>query len=461
LADKITISNDQLHYMVSLRKGVKWHDNRALTADDVVFTVGLLKDEATRTQIRGWDNISVKKKDDYTVEFSLSSVYTPFESALTFPILPKHILDGVAHDAIREHSFGNNPVGSGPFEFRLTQETEAAGKRIVHLAANDRYYNGKSKVARVQLLAAPDEATILSALATNEVNAASGITQESLHRVPGRYDIQTQPIQSGVYALLNNDSDILSDRAVRRALQRATNIEEIRKKVGGDVPALSLPYTDLFMEEEVAPKVPAYDQKEAGKLLDDAGWKLEGGVRKKDGKELRITVVTAKSVDYERALETLIGQWRRVGVRVSERIIDAADPTQNFVQSVLQQRSYDVLLYQLTMGGDPDVFAYWHSSQAVARGLNLANYSSAISDDILSSARSSKRDDLRDAKHIAFARQWIEDAPAIGLYQSVTRTAVSHNVHGMSKDVVLVGPAQRYTQAPQWMVGDRTVYKTP
>jgi ABC-type transport system substrate-binding protein len=264
-----------------------------------------------------------------------------------------------------------------------------------------------------------------------------------------------------VYALLNNDSDILSDRAVRRALQRATNIEEIRKKVGGDVPALSLPYTDLFMEEEVAPKVPAYDQKEAGKLLDDAGWKLEGGVRKKDGKELRITVVTAKSVDYERALETLIGQWRRVGVRVSERIIDAADPTQNFVQSVLQQRSYDVLLYQLTMGGDPDVFAYWHSSQAVARGLNLANYSSAISDDILSSARSSKRDDLRDAKHIAFARQWIEDAPAIGLYQSVTRTAVSHNVHGMSKDVVLVGPAQRYTQAPQWMVGDRTVYKTP
>ena len=461
LARKVTISKDRKVYTVDLNSGVRWHDGEKLTADDVIFTVELLKDGATRTLIRGWDNIKVEKKSDHTVVFSLNAPYAPFESALTFPIVPKHILGEVAHDAVREHSFSNEPIGSGPFKFRLLQDTDIAGKRIVHLVANEAYYRGVPKLARFQVLVVPDEANMLTALRLNEVNGASGVSRNVLNQVPEkRYEIQTQSIQSGVYALLNNDSDILSDKAVRRALQRATNAEEIRKKVGGDVPALDLPYTKLQTAGQV-PKAPSYDLTAAGTILDKAGWKLDGKIRKKKGKELRLSVVTTKSADYERALETLIGQWRQLGVVVDEKVIDAADPTQNFVQSVLQPRAYDVLLYQLTMGRDPDVFAYWHSSQAVARGLNLANYSSQIGDDILSSARSSETEALRNAKHVAFAKQWLEDAPAIGLYQSVTHSVVSHSVKGMSRDVELVSPDQRYNEARYWTVGDRTVYKTP
>lgn len=463
LAKDVEISRNQLEYTVTLRPNVQWHDGRKLTADDVVFTTELIRDTATRTQIRGWDSIEVSKVDDQTVLFKLDSAYSPFESALTFPILPKHILGEVRHDEIREHSFSSDPVGSGPFAFRLLQDVDTSGERIIHLAANDNYYKGAPKLSRLQLLVAPDEEAILNALKLNEVNGASSVTSGLISQLPsGRYDVQTQPIQAGVYALLNNDSEILSDRSVRKALQQATDTEEIRQKIGSSVPAIATPYTNLQIGdvEEVAGL--EYDTKNAAKLLDSAGWKLsEDGIRRKKDRELRLSVVTTKNADYERALETLIGQWRKIGVEVDEQIIDSSDPAQSFVQSTLQPRAYDVLLYQLTKGRDPDVFAYWHSSQAVARGLNLSNYSNPVADDILASARTTINGELRHAKHLAFSKQWLADAPAIGLYQSVTHTVVGRSVGGMSEDVKLVSPLQRYNEAYRWTVGSQTVYKTP
>jgi peptide/nickel transport system substrate-binding protein len=462
LAQDVRVSEDKLTYTILLRPNVRWHDGRALTADDIVYTVKLLKDPLARTQMRGWDGIEVTRKDDRTVEFHLKTAYAPFESALTFPIVPKHLIEGVSSDKVREHTFGSQPVGSGPFAFRLLQDTEVAGKKIIHLSSNDQYFGSRPKVSRLQVLVSPNEDVTLTALRTNEVHAASGVTRDLLHKLPEkRYSIQSQPIQSGVYAIMNNDSDTLSDKMVRKALQSATDTAEIRKKVGGDVPPLDLPYTDLQLSGDTSIKVPSPSYERASELLDKAGWKLEGGVRKKEGKELRLSVVTIKNTDYERALETLIGQWRRLGVQVDERIVDAADPTQNFVQSVLQPRAYDVLVYQLELGSDPDVYLYWHSSRAVARGQNLANYSSPIADDILSSARTVNNSQLRDAKHVAFAKQWLEDAPAIGLYQSVTHTVMARSVSGFDADRMLITPAQRYGEASQWMVGERSVYKTP
>jgi len=146
---------------------------------------------------------------------------------------------------------------------------------------------------------------------------------------------------------------------------------------------------------------------------------------------------------------------------MDERVIDASDATQNFVQATLQPRAYDVLIYQLMIGRDPDVFAFWHSSQAVARGLNLANYANDLADDILTSARSTRGAALRNTKHLAFARQWLDDAPAIGLYQSTVNSVVSKSVRGLDGSDIIVSPGERFNSILYWTVGDRTIYKTP
>lgn len=462
IATNVSVNSTGTIYTISLRSDVRWHDGRQLTAKDVVFTAELMKDSSARSEIRGWTDITVAEVNSTTVTFTLPSAYAAFEHALTFPILPEHILAGVEPNAIREHAFSSAPVGSGPFAFRLAQDVDATNDRkIIHLVANESYYRGSPKLARFQVHAYPTRESITQALALREVNAAGGLTQADTQAIQNaQYTVTSQPIQNGVYALLNTESAILSDVAVRRALQRATNTQEIRDKLGDDVPSLDLPFTNGQVAADM-PERPAYSLDESTKLLDDAGWTVQGGVRKKDGVELRLSVVTTKDAEYERVLETLIGQWRQLSIVVDEQIIDASDPAQNFTQAVLQQRNFDVLLYQLAIGRDPDVYAYWHSSQATARGLNFSNYSNAVSDDALSSARGNVTSELRDAKYITFARQWLNDAPAIGLYQSSALYVHSYGVRGYDNEATLVSPYHRYSSVLQWTVGSRTVYKTP
>ena len=131
------------------------------------------------------------------------------------------------------------------------------------------------------------------------------------------------------------------------------------------------------------------------------------------------------------------------------------------VQDYLQPRNFDVLLYELTIGADPDIYAYWHSSQATMRGLNFSNYSNDIADDALSSARLREELDLRNAKYVSFAQQWLEDAPAIGLYQPVFQYVHNKGSVTMGEDLRLISPRDRYADVLYWTVNNSPVYKTP
>src|SRR5690606_20528314 len=126
-----------------------------------------------------------------------------------------------------------------------------------------------------------------------------------------------------------------------------------------------------------------------------------------------------KDEQYEKVAEGLASQWRELGIVVAVNVIDPTAPGTNFVQSVLQLRSYDVLVYELLIGADPDVYAYWHSSQIGSTGYNFSNYSNSPADAALVSARSVLAPELRNIKYKTFASLWLEDVPAIGIYQPV------------------------------------------
>ncbi len=120
-----------------------------------------------------------------------------------------------------------------------------------------------------------------------------------------------------------------------------------------------------------------------------------------------------------------------------------------------------MLLYELFVGADPDVYAYWHSSQTVASGYNFANYTSKAADDALASARSRLEPTLRAVKYVAFAHQWIDDAPAIGLYQATSEYAFNKHTHSLDTNTQLVSSYDRYADILDWSVNQRSVYKTP
>lgn len=462
LASSMTVSDDEKSYTFTIRPDARWSDGLYVTAKDVAFTVKLIQNSATRATLTGWDSVKVITSGERTVTFTLPGVYAAFPHALrSLPILPEHILRNIEPSQLRESSFSTAPVGSGPYTLRLLQEVNVAdGRKVVHLAGNSLYYGGRSKLNRVQLHVYKDTDAIKTALQQSEVNATSDLPVTTAQGLSmDHYVVDNKPVNSGVYALFNTAGPIVQDQKVRHALQVGTNATAIRETLSKKLPALYLP----FIKDQVSgqlPDAPTYDKKQAEQLLDEAGWKLEGSVRKKDGQPLALTIVTTKNPDFEKALDMLSSQWKDLGVTITTSIVDPTDSSQNVAQNVLQPRRYDVLLYQLAIGGDPDVYAYWHSSQ-VNGGFNLSNYKNMIADEALLSARTRTNEALRSAKYVTFAKQWLNDVPAIGLYQATMQYVHTESVQSIPASSTLVSSADRYDNVLDWSVRTRAVFKTP
>ena len=161
----------------------------------------------------------------------------------------------------------------------------------------------------------------------------------------------------------------------------------------------------------------SYDVKKAKSLLDAEGWKSVNNVRQKGNDKLKLNVVVLKNSNYEKVTRYLAQVWYdELNIESDIKVVDPNDATQNILQTVLQPRNFDVLVYELSLGGDPDVYAYWHSSQATNNGLNFSNYNNAIADDALESGRSkisAKQRADRYAKLLLFGKQTPRQLPCI------------------------------------------------
>jgi len=87
-------------------------------------------------------------------------------------------------------------------------------------------------------------------------------------------------------------------------------------------------------------------------------------------------------------------------------------------QTYMRPRNFQILLYGINLGSDPDVYSFWHSSQAKDPGINLSGYSSTDADRALETARIKNDAQIRAGKYDTFLKAWNADAPAAILYQS-------------------------------------------
>lgn len=451
-------------YTVTIRPNATWSDGAKVTADDVVFTINLIKNPVVRSPLAvNWQDVTAKALNSTTVQFTLPAPYAAFPQALTFPILPQHLLDSVPSSQLRESSFSSAPIGSGPFTFRLLQKVSVGNpETVVRMRANPSYYGGTPKLMNFEIHAYNTSKQIMTALKTGEVNAAAGLTPSKLKKVDThRYATRVTPVDNGVYALFNTNDPILKDVQVRKALQLATDTTELRQKVAGHPSALDLPFVNGQLTGSTVPTVPSHDRAEAESLLEKDGWKQSGTFRSKSGQELSVPITTTDDPGYKVAAQTLAAQWRAIGVNTSVSVIDTSDPTVNFIQDTLQPRNYSVLVYQLAIGADPDVFAYWDSTQIGMNGYNFSNYSNPVADATLSTARALTDPAIRQAKYAAFAKQWLADAPAIGLYQGMTTYVYGQSVATYPPNAKLVSASDRFSNILDWSVGNQIVYKTP
>ena len=438
-------------YTIKLKANAKWQDGVSVTADDVAFTFNLIKDADTRSPLyASWRNIGVEKVDALTVRFTLPVSYAGFLNSLVIGILPHHVLKGIHPTEMRTDGYNRAPkVASGPFQFQDLTAVDIDKKHyLVRMTANPSYVMGKPKLTGFQLHAYKDTEDMPGAFTSQEVAGLNNASLSQIGRLGNKdsYVRTDAPLYNGVYAFLKTDSPFFADVKVRQALQSATDQESVLKLFNNQVEALRGPLLPGQIGYRTDIGQPAINLDRARQLLDAAGWVLgPNGKRVKNGEPLKLRVVTVNSGNYPTVAEEVMRQWAQIGVEFDSLVVKAEDVQQN----IIIPRAYDVLIYEIAIGRDSDVYAYWHSSQASSVGLNLSNYKSPKVDDELDSARTRLDPALREAKYRLFVQQWINEVPAIALYRPALAYVQNKNVETF-KARPLVDSTDRYFNVRLW-----------
>jgi peptide/nickel transport system substrate-binding protein len=137
LARRWEVTPDNLTYTFYLRSDAYWHDGTPLTADDVIFTIDLVKDPGfpgpPDLGANVWQTVAVKKVDRRTVRFTLSEPFAPFLDYTTIGILPAHLLEGIRaadYDAETVPTLLWGSSLSGPHSIPLLPELPDSPQRL-------------------------------------------------------------------------------------------------------------------------------------------------------------------------------------------------------------------------------------------------------------------------------------------------------------------------------------------
>lgn len=423
LADKWETDEKGQVYKVSLRKNIAWHDKTPFTAKDVVFTYKTIqKPDAKSPLLASWLGVDVIAIDDYTVQFSLPSPLAAFPYSLISGIVPEHILGQIPASQLRSVSFNTvNPVGTGPFlwsSVEVTGSTRETRSEQIELKRNPNYHLGAPKIEKYVLRTFKDESTLIKSYEKKELTSIIGLDNApvAIERDPSSISYNV-PMDGIVMIFLNNSSPMFQDVRVRQALSLGTNKAELIQQLGFTALTANSPLLKGQLGYDSALTQREYNFEEAGRLLDAAGWvKDNSDIRTKNGIQLSVSFVSQNTAEYSAISQSLQEQWLALGIVMDVKL----RPEEDMQGDILNRHDYDVLLYGISQGIDPDVFAYWHSSQADVRStsrLNLSEYKSSIADKSLEAGRTRIEPALRDVKYKPFLQAWKDDAPAIALYQ--------------------------------------------
>ena len=416
------ISRDGLTITYHLRRGVQWQDGVPFTADDVVFTWHAVMNPRNEVAGRtGYELISgIQEPDDHTVVVHLRRPYAPFVSTFltmsntAYCILPKHLL--AQYPDLNHVPFNRLPVGTGPFRVVFDDGTH------VKMVANPRYWRGAPGLREVDFRSEADQTTLVSDLAAHVIDFAYDADtsfEPQLHDIAGT-TIYLYPFNSYGDVGFNTASPLVSDRRVRQALAYAidrTNIVQrlsngIDLPADSDQPVFSWAHADGLKQY-------SYDPRMARKLLDAAGWKLgRGGVRVKDGRRLRLLLVSDADGTAPSPEELSIEHgWRSVGADVDIRHYpDTRLWALYSAGGIEASGKFDAVLDRWVNGVDPDDSLMFMCRMAPPAGENDYHYCNPALDAAEQEATTSNDLVARKAAYDRIQRILAEDVPVTVLY---------------------------------------------
>lgn len=379
IATEYEVSEDRLTWKVKLRDDVKFSDGEKLTSEDVVYTYEKAKESGASIDLTVLD--SVKAVDDYTVEFKLKEPQSTFiEKMSSIGIVPKH-----AHD----DKFGENPIGSGPYEFVQWDK----GQQVI-AKANEDYYGDKPSIETLTMVFLEDDAAY-AAVKSGEVDIASIPGAFAKEEVDGKQIMELDSIETyGIEFPMqksgekNKDghpigNNVTSDKAIREALNYAINRQELVDGVlegFGDVSTTGLEKMPWLNEETVLTK--DGDIEKAKKILESGGWKDtdSDGIVEKNGEKAEFKLLYTEGKYRQELGLSVVETAKQLGMKIEleARTWDTIEPDINSQPVLFGWGS-----------GDPSELNYLYSSEVIGVGVpwnNAGHYKNGKVDEYINKA---------------------------------------------------------------------------
>lgn len=381
-----------------IRTGVKFHDGKPLTPEDVVFSVKRITNPAFKSPQLGQFNsiVAAEVTAPATVRLTTKEPYPVLLAQLVkLSIVPKHYVE-----AVGDTKFNVEPLGSGPYRFAGWQK----GVRVM-LEANASYWRGKPPFARVAFQPVPDPATRIADLRTGKADIARGLNADDVTALKSDAQLQILSVPTErigylyVNALAGPTKDVRVRRAIAYALDRAVIIEALLGGFGRPVDIMLTPVNFGYLPDI---KGYAHDLARAKALIKEAG--AEGAA---------LTFITSPAYDQRivQAIQQMLGE---AGLNVSIAVSDQA----TFLR---RRQGQPADAGNLSLGrwscacqdADGVIQPLFHS------GSIWAKYNNPRYDEAVDKARAT----LDPAARLSWYRKALEilheDVPGIGLYQDV------------------------------------------
>ncbi len=436
-------SDDGRTLTFHLRDDVTWSDGEPVDADDVLFTLDLVRDPRVGSPYRPYlehlrDDNPIERLGDHAVAVHFDAAYdrgTMLTHAGSIGLVPEHALRGWPRGDLRGAPQSTAPVTAGAFAL----ERWDRGHEIVLRRDAGTLFGGAPYLERVVFRIIPEYTTRLVALERGEVDLLPGLQVEdvaSLRRDHPEIAIYRRGYRYQDYIAWNTELPLFADARVRRALGHAIDADTLiealltaggetygRRAVGTITPELCGVHNDDIVPLE-------HDPDRARALLAEAGWTdTDGdGWLDRDGRRLAFTLSTNAGNPRRAQAQVIIQQQlRQVGVDAELAQIEG-----NAFFERVRRHDYEAALTGLGAALVVDPTDHWHSASPT----NYSGYANPAVDALIE--RGLATTDPGEA-----ARCWRElqalvyaDQPYCFLYWRDEVVAVNRRIRGVEMDVL-------------------------
>lgn len=436
LAESWKPSADFKSYTIKIRKGVKFHDGKEMTVDDVIYSVGeIWKKYAAASAMTDFVSVEAPDADTVVMTYSKPTPEFFFASTLTANvnyILPKHIYAG--SDPITNPA-NNAPIGTGPWKFKEW----VRGSHFEYVKNENYWQKDLPYLDRLIIRYVRDPAGRAAAMEAGDIHIGvfNPIAPPDIKRLTatGKFVATSKGYEEAVWSTTlecNMRNPVFAKREVRQAIFHAINREFIAKTVyygyarPGTSPIYS-PNKEFFTADTYKT---GFDPKKAAALLDAAGFP-----KKADGKRFTVNLLAAGWFSDNGKVGAYVKQaLEDVGVGVTLSVPDR--PTS--IKRIYTDYDFDLAISNQANPSEPiPTTTQYFTTDGIKKGVPFRNangYSNPDLDALVDKIKVETDPVKRKALVVEFQKITTQEASLLPLVELESITVASTKVQNHSND---------------------------